>query len=190
MASDTIAFIPWISETTVTIDVTATMLPSTVMQRSELVRPDRLRASEMDSRICTCVACAIAYLGQDSTLTGEPSAQLAHRVERAGDHLVAGLQSEQHLEVALAGDADLDGLEHDAAVAEDEHAFRLLARLPGRRLRRRRGGAPRPGACRTHCARTGGGGSCTSVPCLVEQHLAHGERLDRHRDDVAGASPS
>ena len=37
MASDTIAFMPWMSVTTVTIDVTATMLPSTVMNDRSLL---------------------------------------------------------------------------------------------------------------------------------------------------------
>jgi hypothetical protein len=51
MAFDTIAFMPWISDTTVTIDVTATMLPSTVMNdRSLLVQMDR-SAIAIDSRI-------------------------------------------------------------------------------------------------------------------------------------------
>ena len=51
MAWETIAFIPWIKDTTVTIDVTATMLPSTVMKdRSLLAQMDR-SAIEMDSKI-------------------------------------------------------------------------------------------------------------------------------------------
>ena len=37
IAFDTIAFIPWMSETTVTIDVTATMLPSTVITERSLL---------------------------------------------------------------------------------------------------------------------------------------------------------
>ena len=36
IAVDTMAFIPWIRVTTVTIDVTATMLPSTVMNERSL----------------------------------------------------------------------------------------------------------------------------------------------------------
>src|SRR5689334_24568558 len=51
IAFETIAFIPWISDTTVTIDVTATMLPRTVMNdRSLLAQMDR-RASAIDSKI-------------------------------------------------------------------------------------------------------------------------------------------
>ena len=36
------AFSPWISDTTAMIDVTATMLPSTVMNDRSLARPDRV----------------------------------------------------------------------------------------------------------------------------------------------------
>ncbi len=36
IASDTIAFMPWMSDTTVTMDETATMLPSTVMNDRSL----------------------------------------------------------------------------------------------------------------------------------------------------------
>ncbi len=51
MALDTIEFMPWISETTVTIDVTATMLPSTVMNDRSLLAQMACRAIAMDSRI-------------------------------------------------------------------------------------------------------------------------------------------
>ena len=51
MAFDTIAFMPWISDTTVTIDVTATMLPSTVMNDRSLLAQMACSAMTMDSRI-------------------------------------------------------------------------------------------------------------------------------------------
>ena len=155
------------------------MFPSTVISDRSLLPQIVCSARRIDSRICTGVAGG-AWAASD--LHRRAVRQLAHRIERPGDHLVARLQSREHLEVALAGDADLHRLEHDAPVADDEHAFRFLPRLAGRRL----GGA---------CV-----GATFGVPknaalhrrrrlvderaLLVEQHLAHGERLDRHRDDV------
>ncbi len=51
MALDTIEFMPWISDTTVTIDVTATMLPSTVMNDRSLLAQMACSAIATDSRI-------------------------------------------------------------------------------------------------------------------------------------------
>ena len=73
------AFSPWISDTTAMIEVTATMLPSTVMQRPELGRPDRAQRDAAPIRgTCSCVAAlrleACAYLPSLSTFTGSPSA--------------------------------------------------------------------------------------------------------------------
>jgi hypothetical protein len=47
----TYAFIPWINDTTVTIDVTATMLPSTVMNDRSLLAQMACSAMKMDSKI-------------------------------------------------------------------------------------------------------------------------------------------
>ena len=51
MAVETIAFMPWISDTTVTIDVTATMLPSTVMNERSLFAQMACSAMRIDSKI-------------------------------------------------------------------------------------------------------------------------------------------
>ena len=50
------------------------------------------------------------------TLTCSPSRERADRGERPGDHAVAALGAGEQLEVALAGDADLDRREHRASV--------------------------------------------------------------------------
>src|SRR3954451_1277160 len=51
IAVETIEFIPWISDTTVTIDVTATMLPSTVMNERSLFDQTAPSAMPIDSKI-------------------------------------------------------------------------------------------------------------------------------------------
>ena len=45
MASDTYASIPWMSDTTAMMDVTATMLPSTIMKERSLFAQIELSAS-------------------------------------------------------------------------------------------------------------------------------------------------
>src|SRR3954468_799986 len=89
IAFDTIAFMPWMSETTVTIDITATMLPSTVISDRSLLLQIDCSASQIDSPSCI-------------HLDGGSVGDLPDGVEGAGDHLVAGLQAGQHLEVPLA----------------------------------------------------------------------------------------
>src|SRR4249919_2792078 len=64
--------------------------------------------------------------------------QIAHRLEWAGHHAVAVAQAAGDLEVAFAGDPDLDRLKHGAAVADDKDPFDLLTFLAGEQLRRRR----------------------------------------------------
>ena len=51
IAVETMAFIPWIRVTTVTIDVTATMFPSTVMNERSLFAQMAESAMKTDSRI-------------------------------------------------------------------------------------------------------------------------------------------
>ena len=46
IASATIPFMPWIRVTTVTIEVTATMLPKHCHERSQLVGPDGLQRDQ------------------------------------------------------------------------------------------------------------------------------------------------
>src|SRR6187455_2147554 len=106
MAVETIAFMPWMSVTTVTIEVTATMLPSTVMNDRSLFAQMALSAIRTDSRICDMpLARALAALlgcggrRRDDGLAGLlqaddlPVGQLAHRRERPGDHLIARRKS-------------------------------------------------------------------------------------------------
>src|SRR3954469_11880431 len=52
MAFDTIAFIPWISETTATMEVTATMLPRTVINDRSLLPQIVCSANQIDSANC------------------------------------------------------------------------------------------------------------------------------------------
>ncbi len=51
IAVETMAFMPWISVTTVTMDVTATMFPSTVMNERSLFAQMAPSAMKTDSRI-------------------------------------------------------------------------------------------------------------------------------------------
>ena len=90
MAFDTIAFMPWISETTVTIDVTATMLPSTVMNDRSLLAQMACSAIAMDSRIwfmrrlpLVGRGLPLAVVGSAASLTVAAVGELADRIERA-----------------------------------------------------------------------------------------------------------
>ena len=51
MAPETVAFNPWMSDTTVTIEVTATMLPSTVRNDRSLFAQMECSAIQIDSKI-------------------------------------------------------------------------------------------------------------------------------------------
>ena len=85
------AFSPWISDTTAMIDVTATMLPSTVMNDRSLVAQIALRArspADFEELVHVAVATAMSRLRAcvaASTFTASPSRHAAHRVERTGD---------------------------------------------------------------------------------------------------------
>ena len=75
MTRETIAFMPWIRDTTVTIDATATMLPRTVMKDRSLFAQMDSSAITIDSRIC-CIALTAPYrpAGGVWSLTDDPSA--------------------------------------------------------------------------------------------------------------------
>src|SRR6185295_4915014 len=99
--------------------------------------------------------------------------ELAHRVERTSDDLIAGLQPAEHFEILLARNSDFDWREDTTSTADDEHTFRLLAGVAGRWLIRRRHWcldrvAPSP-ALRFFVY---------EVTLVVVEHLADSERLD------------
>ena len=138
------------SDTTAMIDVTATMLPSTVISERSLAAQIALSAMPAASRYLFTMAYGVSRSLAFERLHPHRIAvgHAAHVVVRTGDHLIAGLDARQHLEVAIAGDADLDRHELGASVADDEDAFGLLARLPGSSSRGRR----RPTGCASAAA--------------------------------------
>src|SRR5581483_2095059 len=137
------------SDTTAMIDVTATMLPRTVMNDRSFADQIASNAIRADSqslfiRLRGPRDRRLLLLGVD--LHGVAVRHAADGVVRSGDHLIAGLQPGEHLEVALAGYAELNGDELGAVVAQDEHAFGFLPHLAGfqflGRCDRFDGGAP------------------------------------------------
>src|SRR5215210_837947 len=95
IADFTDALSPWISDTTAMIDVTATMLPSTVMNDRSFDVQMASSAMKADSKNLF-----IGRSGGSRLLALLPVVQFhqiavghaTHRVVRADDHLVAGLQ--------------------------------------------------------------------------------------------------
>src|SRR5262245_25738872 len=118
------------------IDVTATMLPSTVMNERSFAVHIASSAIAAESRNLFTSTCSLLF-GRVVDLDEIPVAHAADRRVRSGDDLIAGLESVQDLEVLVAGDAHLDRHELRLAVADEEHAFGFLPRLPGLQLRRR-----------------------------------------------------
>ena len=122
----TIAFMPWISDTTVTIDVTATMLPSTVMNDRSLLA--QMACSAIDDRFEDLVhgigrrvrerpalrrqLRAASAMSAAAACTASPSA--SSRTEANGPVITwsPAFSPLEHLEVLLAGDAGLDRREH------------------------------------------------------------------------------
>src|SRR4029077_8564692 len=108
IATLTDAFSPCISETTAMIDVTATMLPSTVIKDRSLADQIASRAISADSKILFIrgqeglLLLSVVHLDQVAI------AHSAHGIVRSGDHLVARLDAREHLEELVAGDAHLD----------------------------------------------------------------------------------
>src|SRR6267154_4217882 len=134
------------SDTTAMIDVTATMLPRTVMNERSFADQMASSAIFAESRnLFNPPYLSSMALGTHCLLLGFhlhliAVGHAAHGVVRAGDDLVAFLQPGQHLEVLVAGNADFDGHELGASAAEHEHALGFFARLSRFELRRRRSG--------------------------------------------------
>src|SRR5437867_4036549 len=131
------------------IEVTATMLPSTVMNDRNLADQMASSAIAADSRSLFIkrpgrpglpgppdlpALAAVVYFHQI------PIGHAANRVVGPRDHLISGVQTRQHFEILVAGDAHFYRHEFGVTVANGEHAFGLLARLAGLELRRRRDG--------------------------------------------------
>src|SRR5688500_19182322 len=98
---------PRMSDTTAMIEVTATMLPSTVMNERSLPAQMAESASRMAS-MNFCMRASRPRSGAVFRLLGFDEVavlQVSHRIEGAGDDLVARLEAGQHLEVLVAGDA-------------------------------------------------------------------------------------
>ena len=162
------------SDTTAMIDVTATMLPSTVISDRSFEPQMAWSAIDADSRIllrfstvdglpqpCQARPPYLPLAVVFSTLTVVAVGHAADRVVRPGDDLVAGLEARDDLEVLVAGNAHLDRQELDRlALADDEHAFGFLARLAGLQFGRRGDGLHRAG------------GACRSVGSLTTWPLA------------------
>src|SRR5262245_33416643 len=111
------------SDTTAIIDVTATMLPRTVISERSFAAQMAAMAMPAASRNLFTRAslgalwrrCRRVRLRIDLYLIAVGDA--AYRVIRACDHLIAVLDSRQHLEEPIAGDAELDRHELRAVVA-------------------------------------------------------------------------
>src|SRR5580692_10450077 len=171
------ALSPWISDTTAMIDVTATMLPRTVMNDRSLAPQIALSAIAAESRNLFMRVWAgpalpglLRVVDLDLIAVGHP----AHRVVRAGDDLIAFPRARHHLEILVAGDAHLDRHELGLVRADHEHAFGFLAGLPrlqfGRRRDRLRRSPPLVGLrLLDHLA------------VRVIHELAHRDRRNRHR---------
>src|SRR5262249_12543117 len=109
------------------IDVTATMLPSTVMNDRSLDAQIAASAILADSNslfipwarrpVCLAVRAGIlpGVVHFDRVAVGD----VANRVVRSSDHLVAPFQPRENLEVLVACDADLD--------RDELHVLALLA---------------------------------------------------------------
>src|SRR5476649_244211 len=131
IADFTDAFSPWIIDTTAMIEVTATMLPSTVMNDRSLADQIASSAIIADSKILFMPG----RLGHPRDLFFHLVVDLdqiavchaADRIVRPRDHLVAGLDPGQHFEILVARDPHLDRHELRLAVAHGEHAFCFLA---------------------------------------------------------------
>src|SRR4029079_7415151 len=97
-----------------------------------------------------------------------------HRREWTDDHLIVFLESRQHLEILLTGNAGLHRNERGLVVLDDEDAFELLALLARLQL----------GGFDTAAAWTPAlvVGIAHDVALLVDHHFADSHRLDRHTE--------
>ena len=163
--------------------------------RAELVGPDRrqrqhdgfeeLRHCGFVIRYSLFVIRCIAAPGFGATFTMSPS--YMPRTESNGPVMTRSpsFSPVEHLEVALAGNADLDDDERGLAVPHQEHAFASL-RASGRASARpvAAGAGAACGGPKLEARLRGGRGSCTTLPLLVVEQLAHGHRLNRHGDGL------
>src|SRR4030095_4540401 len=122
------------------MDVTATILPSTVISDRSLAAQMALSAMPAASTYLFTTWTPASAL-PERELPGRVRAGLwadlhlvavghaSDRVERTCDHLVADLHTRQHFEVLVAGDADFDRQEFGPISAHNKDAFSFLARL-------------------------------------------------------------
>src|SRR4026208_2505007 len=156
IADLTDAFNPWMSDTTAMIDVTATILPSTVISERSLADQMALSAMAAASRYLFIAGRRWPISRSASRIPVRVRVGLhPHRVAvghaadaavRARDDLVAGLGPRKRLEIAIAGDADLDRQELRASFLDQEDTFGFFPRLS--RLAFGPGPGPPPGALR------------------------------------------
>src|SRR5262245_14237064 len=123
------------------IDVTATMLPSTVMNERSFAVHIASSAIAAESRNLFTVTCSrrrnSLLFGRVVDLDEITVGHAAYRRVRTSDDLISGLQSVHDLEVLVAGDAHLDRHELCLAVTDQKDSFRFLPRLPGLQFCRR-----------------------------------------------------
>src|SRR4051812_41416485 len=199
MALVTYPFMPWISDTTAMIDVTATMFPRTVRNDRSLFAQMALIARPTASqKSCMSDEAEGILLGRSSAGSARGRfdfhraaiAQFPDRREWTDDDLIAFFESRQHLEILFTGNAGLHGNERGLLVPDDEDAFELLALLPRLQL-----GGFDPSAAGTPALVVG---IAHDVALLVDHHFADGHRLDRDTEctlarcgrDVRGARES
>src|SRR5690349_8014114 len=184
IACFTEAFSPWMSDTTAMIDVTATMLPSTVMKDRSLAAQIASSAMSADSAKLRMGLAGLPGLLRIVHLHRIAVGHAAHGVVGPRDDLIGRLQARQHLEILVARDPHLDRHELGAAVADDEDALHLLPRLPGLQFRRRRDRLHAAAAAAARPPPLVGARLTYDLPVRVVDELAHGDRRNRHRDDA------
>src|SRR6185436_19386122 len=96
--------------------------------------PERRSTPTRGSAACLLLRCG-SRRGGDLDLVAV--FHRAHRGKRTRDDLVAVFEAVEHFEELVAGDADLERLEHRAAVLHDEDAFELFLRLARLEIRGR-----------------------------------------------------
>ena len=170
---------PWTSDTTAMIDVTATILPSTVRNDRSLF--DHIALSAIDAASKNWFTALVGVLSVAVGLDRRAIRELADRRERSGDDDVAFFWARQHLEILFAGHAGFDRHEQCFAVLHGKDPFELLLRLARLEL-----GGVQPGAGAGASALVGVGRP-DDVALVVEHDFANGGRLDRHRDGVCRA---
>src|SRR4029450_11910457 len=158
---------PWTSDTTAMMDVTATMFPSTVRNDRSLYSQIARSAMVADSRNWF----TSSLLHNRRTLRGldfhrRAVTKLADRAERPDDHLIPSVYTGEPFEVLLPGNAGLHRREHRLVVLDDEHALEFLPLLAGLQLLRLDGAAGASLLRRRLVA--------DEVAFLVDHHLAHG----------------